>query len=220
MKHMRFINWLVVSLPLTLALFFLPLLPHQIPIHFGFNGVANRFSTKYEFLIVPIAALVLHLFWFFVALIICKKKDENEAQKRKNLIAICVINCIFNVIMLLITIESLVKVIKNLDVVLSIDGAKIVSVGLSYLLIVIGYVLPLIKRNVFIGIRTNATLQNDNVWFQVHLFARISMFVGGAISLICCCLSSGICSIVLFGIIGGISTIIPVFYSFGKRNRV
>ena len=61
MKISRCIFRILWILPLTAVLIALPLLPEQIPAHYGIDGQVDRFGSKYETLIFPAITITFGL---------------------------------------------------------------------------------------------------------------------------------------------------------------
>lgn len=92
--------------------------------------------------------------------------------------------------------------------------------GLGALWIVLGLVLPRIRRNAFAGVRTPWTLASDENWARTHRVAGYSMTLAGAVALLAG-LHGGAAagSLALTAVIGG--ALVPVAYSgvYAYRTR-
>ena len=67
-----------IALPLIITLITIQYMPSVIPTHYGFNGQANQWGSKYETLITPILTIVL------CAIIIPISIWANEKGKKQN----------------------------------------------------------------------------------------------------------------------------------------
>ena len=62
----KIINVVICVLVLAGTLLALSTLPDIVPVHFDINGVADRWGSKYEMLIMPGCMLAMLAFWFGV----------------------------------------------------------------------------------------------------------------------------------------------------------
>ena len=63
MKTKKWLYYTLMLLPLAATLIALPLLPDQIPAHYGADNQVDRWGNKYESLIFPLLTI---LFGFFM----------------------------------------------------------------------------------------------------------------------------------------------------------
>ena len=71
-----------------------------------------------------------------------------------------------------------------------------------------------IKPNYFLGIRTPWTLENETVWKETHRMAGKMWFVGGLIVVFASLILEEQLNLIVFLIIVGIITLIPIIYSY------
>ena len=65
MKIKKILLLSLAILPLTVSLIALIFLPDQIPAHYGSEFTVDRYGSKFEILILPIAIFVLALSFYF-----------------------------------------------------------------------------------------------------------------------------------------------------------
>ena len=181
-KNRKILYIFLISLPLLITLIALNFLPEQIPAHYGANGEVTRWGSKYESSIVPF----ISIFFGGVMFIITQaslKNPENKNKAKTIFISNLIFALTFNVLTIIFLITSFNKV-TNLNDVFS---PKLISIALGISIILIGYILPKCKRNRFIGIRTPATLIDDDVWFKTHkFFGKLFIIWGCIFSVIAC----------------------------------
>ena len=78
----KLINVAILLVTLVGTLVFLSTLPDIIPVHFDIHGVADRWGSKYELLIMPGCMLAMRLFWFGSD-VRYKKTMENLTDEKK-----------------------------------------------------------------------------------------------------------------------------------------
>ena len=181
-KNKKILYIFLISLPLLITLIALNFLPEQIPAHYGANGEVTRWGSKYESLIVPFISIFFGGIMFIITQA-SLKNPENKNNAKTIFISNLIFALTFNVLTIVFLITSFNKV-TNLNEVFS---SKLISIALGISIILIGYILPKCRRNGFIGIRTPATLIDDDVWFKTHkFFGKLFIIWGCIFSVIAC----------------------------------
>ena len=75
------------------------------------------------------------------------------------------------------------------------------------------------KPNYFIGIRTPWTLESEKVWTETHKLSGKMWFLGGIIVVIASLVLSNPSNFIMFLIVTGVITIIPIIYSYIIFNK-
>jgi len=90
---------------------------------------------------------------------------------------------------------------------------NVIVVAMGVLFVIIGNLLPKVKQNFFMGIKTPWALADEQVWYETHRFGGKIWFGVGIIMCICGFLpgQAGI-PIVLGGAV--IAAIVPMVYSY------
>jgi uncharacterized membrane protein len=84
--------------------------------------------------------------------------------------------------------------------------------------IALGLVLPRVRRNPWLGIRTPWTLSSDENWARTHRFAGFTLCIGGVLALVCSIAASaslGVAAAILVA-----SAVAPAVYSFLLARRL
>lgn len=183
MKSQRIWQYILAILPLAIVLFMLPQIGESIPAHYGFDGMVDRWGSKYELLILPILSLLLGV---FSDLILWAKRDpenekvnENETQTTWVRTTILILLSLF----LALTIVSIYLAKNQIEQVINLNFAALPNVYtiIGAFLIVVGAIMPFVPRNQYIGARTSWALQNDQNWKKAQKFGGISVLIGGAV---------------------------------------
>ena len=71
---MKIIKWILAAITLLSTVLMLFIFPDTIPVHFDINGIADRWGSKFEMLVLPVMAiitmimfLIIHTITFFVS---------------------------------------------------------------------------------------------------------------------------------------------------------
>lgn len=189
---MKILKWILSALTLLATTVMLFIFPDTIPVHFDINGVADRWGSKYEMLILPIIMLLCVVMFEFATKNYLKRASscDNEKQKAEILSNVKVLNISVWVMLILFTVMNIfflytsysqVYPEKNLP---SFDIIRAVSVIMGLTFIVMGNYMPKTRRNSTIGFRFPWTLYNDTTWNKSNRFASYVMMASGLISIV------------------------------------
>ena len=146
-------------------------LPDTIPTHWGIDGTADSFAGKFH-VFSPVA-----ISWMFTLgfLIVSHKTKEDDRSSKWTKAFLLLFNVIMCSILFFTIWQSLAP--NSID-------AKVIALPLMTItLMSAGNMMPKIKANYFIGIRTPWTLGNKHVWYKTHRFAGKVWFFGGLLLL-------------------------------------
>jgi uncharacterized membrane protein len=136
-----------------------PMLPNTIASHWGLDGTANGYMTRFWGLaIVPIMMLVF--IGLFAAIPYLDPKRQNILEMREK------INTFGVVILLFFLYIHILTIAWNIGY--RFDMGRMIVPGIALLFYAIGKLIETAKQNWFIGIRTPWTLSNERVWTETH----------------------------------------------------
>lgn len=174
MKAKRITIAALTLLPLIVGLIALSFLPDEIPAHYGINLTVDRFGSKYESLITPFIALFFGII-FVIASLVPKKEQTKKLSLNIGLAFMLTFNA-FDFCILYIQANNVVALDES---PLRFDSVSMLIIGC--LLIFLGNIMPMSRRNAFVGLRTPWSLKNDNVWKKSQIFDGASMIIVGLI---------------------------------------
>lgn len=190
MKAKRIIYCLLMFLPLIVTCVALLYLPDQIPAHYDINNQVTRWGSKYEALILPIATIFFGIFLLFMAKIAAKQEKSGTNNENICLIAGIVSLVIFNAMAYYFLYTDFQKVENLSSVSLDINQLLFGILGIS--MIILGNVMPKLRMNSVIGLRTSWSTKNETTWKKSQRFGGISFLIGGFLMIILCLLTKGI----------------------------
>lgn len=219
MRYRRFTAWIFSFIPLLITLVILPMLPETIPIHYGADGYATNYGSKYVMLVLPIIAVVTGLLWLLCAIYALKDKEKG-VQNVKVLFWVDILaSLIFTIAQVWILYASYMQVenIYRSD----FDFLKVLSICFSVFWIMLGNYLPKCKQNGMIGIRIMWTLSNESTWYKTHRLGGRLFLIGGIISVtLCLFVLNGLVAL-LFSLHVALILIIPLaIYSYRCSNTM
>lgn len=170
---------ILTFLPLVLAIIAVAFMDEKIPIHYDAAGNVDRWGSRYEIFILPLATFLMSGFLLWMKKFAAKQESQGNNNEKYIDMTIIVCLIIFNFINFLIIYGGLVKLEK-----LEFKGIGLAQIvlGLTGLLfIVLGNKMPKVKRNSLVGLRTKWSMANDYVWKKSQRSAGIIFIVMGII---------------------------------------
>ena len=187
----KIFNIVILVIVIVGTLFALSIMPDTVPVHFDIHGVADRWGSKYEMLIMPGCMLAMLAFWIGIDASYKKKiatsSDEKEiAEARSNLRVIQITSIITSLMFAVINGVTLYASYSQLDTtdVSEIDFLKILSIVMGISFILLGNFMPKAKNNSTVGFRLPWTKFNDIAWRKSNLVGGIAMIVQGVIMIL------------------------------------
>ena len=199
----------IVLIPFIYLLYIWNKLPEKVPVQWSLDGEINRYGSKLELLLIPIALPVLTYTIFILAPYIDPKgKIKNMGSKY---------NQLKTLVILLMTLMSLFILYNSINQ--STASPNYIIPILGVLFIVFGNYFKTIKANYFIGIRTPWTLENENVWKKTHTMAGKLWFIAGLIIVLGSVILEPQNNLKFALFITTLIVIIPLIYSYMVYKR-
>jgi len=184
-----------------------PRLPALVPTHFDLHGRADAWMSKPigATLLLGVAFLVWALVRFGAALVPHGMRERLRASPLS--------------IVGLLTV-GLFVVLQLLILWASLNGSPSLGTPLGVALgvywIVLAQVLPRVRRNPFIGIRTAWTLTSDENWARTHRLASVTFTLGGLVAVIAALAAAP--AVAILAVL--VSALVPVVWSFVVAHRL
>ena len=185
------INIVILVIVLVGTLAALSIMPDTVPVHFDIHGVADRWGSKYEMLVMPGCMLAMLAFWLGVDASYKKKIetsfDEKEiAEAKSNLKVIRITSIITSLMFAVINGVTLYASYSQLEgsSVKEIDILKILSIVMGISFILLGNFMPKAKNNSTVGFRLSWTRFSDVTWRKSNLVGGIAMIIQGIIMIL------------------------------------
>lgn len=176
----RIVLWLIALLPLLATIALLPRMADMVPAHYGFDGMVDRYESKYTMLFFPLIIIVVVAMRDLSPRIL----GRDDAQ-RANLAVVDML--LVPVVIVLVALHLLmlwlaVTLVQNIYAA-PMPVPQLILAGICVLFVVIGNVLPKTKPNWYIGIRVPWTVNHPAVWYKTHRLGGVVMTVWGIIAL-------------------------------------
>ena len=218
MKIRKIVYFILMFLPLAVILIALPYLPEKIPAHYGFDNQVDRWGSKYEALLFPIISILMGYFLLGMARLAMKKEEHGENNKNITIIMGILVLILFNALNVYSLYTSFNKV-ENLSFV-SLDIGQLAFGIIGILMIVTGNIMPKLRMNSMIGLRTHWSMKNEVTWKKCQHIGGISFIIGGIIIIgICIAMKGTPCLLSVLGV-WAILIVIDVLltYRIAKMN--
>jgi uncharacterized membrane protein len=190
---------MMVTLICTAILY--PHLPAQVPRHWDFEGHVNGWSSRTSAALVMPLSMIGVMALFAVLPWLSPRKFELDAQSTGYL---------WIMIGLLAFLGILHLAILGKAVGMRFDITRVILGLVCLFFAALSRVLPNLRRNFYVGVRTPWTLASDQVWRATHHFAAQTFLIGGVVGLALALIVPIVwLPIVMLGI-GGLA---PVIYS-------
>jgi len=170
---------LLFAIPLLADIAAIFHLPDTIPMHFGTNGEADRYGSKFEIFIFPLFSLIIGAGSFIIGRI--SSKNESSTKNNETLSLICgectsVILAVINIYFLYISLNGITNVYSP-----EIDLGRLTSLLFGITLIILGNIMPKAKMNSYFGFRCSWTRKNEEIWKKSQHFAGIASIITGIV---------------------------------------
>jgi len=182
-------------------------LPPEVPVHFNLHGVADGWMARSAgaWLLPGIALGVLALVRLGALALPPAWRGRLEASP---------VSAVALMVTALLVALHIAVLYVALHPGVAIGGA--LAVGLGVFWILLAQLLPRVRRNPFIGIRTAWTLTSDENWLRTHRLGAWTFTAGGVASVVFGLL--GVHSLALLALV--VTASLPVIYSYLLARRL
>ncbi len=217
MKTKKTVYFILMYLPLVVTLVALQYLPDKIPAHYGFDNQVTRWGSKYEALLYPIATVLMGYFLLVMSRVAAKQEEHGENNKKIIIVTGILVLILFNVVNGYSLYTDFNKV-ENLSS-LPLDINQLIFGIVGVLMIVTGNIMPKLRMNSIMGLRTHWSMKNEVTWKKCQRMGGISFIVGGIIIIGVCIVLEGISCLVSVLGIGVMLIVIDCFFTYRIAER-
>lgn len=183
-RALRIVNYILIILPIIINVVTFFYLPERIPAHYGFSGQVDRWGSKYEAFLLPAMVSTFGVFMLLMAKV-SAKMDRNipewERKGRDNekycLLSSVAILIFFNIMNIYFLYASFTQIQNLSEVSLDLSSALFALVGILF--IILGAIMPKVRRNSIFGLRTKWSMKNDETWKKSQQFGGVTFIAAG-----------------------------------------
>ena len=217
MKIQKTIFYILMFLPLPVTLISLVFLPDQIPAHYGSDNQVTRWGSKYETLLFPVVTIIFGLFMLGIS-----KFSSEQEKNGKNNEKICIVAGIFSLLIFNVMTGYFLYTdfnkVENLSTV-PVDLSQLIFILLGIFMIVFGNIMPKIRMNSAMGLRTKWSMKNEITWKKSQRFGGISFMIVGILIILACSVTKGVvCYLWSIGILI-LSLPIDIYYTYRVAQK-
>ncbi len=221
--------WYTVALSFIIAAVAVNILPNEIPAHYNFEGVVDRMGSKYEVFIYPVMIAGMALFWeVFIGMFRKKLKNATEEKEimeaKSNMKVLIITGLAVSLMQVAFQVYGMIKAYHYDEQKLDFGGMEMYSLlGIitGVVFVVVGNVLPKVKRNSVLGVRTKWSMANDETWLASNRMGGFLLCIGGIVLIVTALLCKGMTALwIMTGIIIVILVIVTVYsyIVYKKKN--
>lgn len=177
----RWISGLIV-VGFVITGLFLSLAPERVPVHYGAGGQADRWGSKYEYLVLPVISLI-----FGTAMVWTVRREEKQGRDMNAGIVLGMTACVL-VVFQLIWLVFLWQAVKAGSAHGGELPIKAVMLLLMASFIPLGNKMPKAQRNSVYGLRTKWSMANERCWQK-------SQRLGGYVFVLAGTLGTAVCAL-------------------------
>ena len=217
MKKKKIVFYTLMFLPFIVALIALQFLPEQIPAHYDLNNQVTSWGSKYETLIFPVITVVFGYVMLGTAKFSSKNEENGSNNENVCIIAGMVSLALFNAMTGYFLYADFNSIENLSSIALDINQLLFGLLGVS--MIILGSIMPKLRMNAVVGLRTVWSMKNETTWKRSQRFGGISFIAGGAIIITVCFLTKGFtCFWWTMGVIT-ILLVVDTYYTFRLSKK-
>lgn len=169
-------------LPIIVIVAALFQMPYEVPMHYGADMIVDRFGSKYETLLFPVITVISGLIVLLFAHIAGKSEKNGVNNKRITLIFGNCLLAVQNILLYYITYMQLNNVVYIPDV--PINLIQVIFLLIGVLFIIMGNLMPKLRMNSLVGLRTRWSMKNETAWKKSQLYSGICLIITGFVMII------------------------------------
>ncbi len=214
-KTKKIIYKLLTRLPLSVTLIAFFFMPEEVPVHFDLNNNVDRWGSKYELLILPFIIMAIGIVFLLIANHLDKKEECGSNNFNVCTTIGIAILAMFNV-MTYYTLFISFMGFQDLESV-QIDFLSLMTFLIGFVVIIIGNVMPKVRMNSMLGLRTKWSMSSEEAWKKSQRFCGYTGILIGLIIVVLSLVFDGsislFASILLLIVMGIIDTVYSYFAS-------
>jgi uncharacterized membrane protein len=203
---------LLLAIPFGYAAYIYPTLPETIPIHFNYKGEADGFGGKDSIFLGPGILGAVGLFTFFLL-----SNIKNFDPKRYQSADDGMFKKLAIFLVAFLSLLGLVITISSTSPSINVTRLLLPLIGFSFS--ALGWYMPKIHQNYFVGFRLPYTLENVDNWNETHKVAGTVWLYGGLFQAFSTLILPSKWGFICFMIAIVIMVVIPTIFSYRMYKK-
>jgi uncharacterized membrane protein len=201
---------LVIIASLVAGVLVYPHLPEQVPSHWNIHGEVDGYSSRFWGAYgIPLLSAGIYLLMLFLPLIDPRRDNYVKFGKTYRILKLLLV-CFFSGLYVITLLAALGY---------NVSVERLVPLGASLLIIVIGSLMGKIRHNYFVGIKLPWTLANEYVWQMTHRMAGPLWMAAGFAGMVGAIIGGKAAVILLFGGLS-VAVVVPAIYSYLLYRKI
>lgn len=205
----RWMGLLFVAASFVFSLVVYGSLPEQVATHFGVTGEPDGWSSR-SFAAFGLPLLAFFMYSLLSALPKIMPRQENHARFSETYWAV--------ITMVMAFMSAMHVIILGKALGWPLDVPTFALLGIGAMFVILGNLMPRVKSNWLLGIRTPWTLESESVWRDTHRLGGRTMVIGGIVTMIAAFLPQTIQPWVAMGALL-LGAFVPAVYSYVLWKR-
>ncbi len=203
--------WLVaiVAIPFIYLIVIWNALPENVPVHWNLEGEIDRYGSRATLWMIPILLPLLTYLTFLFAPLMDKKGHLGKMGANYNRLK-------FSVVLFTAVLASYILFAAR-EQTMSLPSMIPGLIGLLFA--VLGNYFPVLKQNIYIGIKTPWTLKSEMVWDKTHRLAGRYWFFGGLIIVVSSLFLDHSMTVTVLLVVTTVIAIVPIVYSYMSYKK-
>jgi len=194
---------LVIMVIMAIGFYNSPCLPSQVPSHWNAQGQIDGYASKnFVLFFYPLMAFGIYFLMLFLPRIDPLRKNYEKFKKPYYFLRLYLL--LFFLALYLFNIAAAYGY--------KFDIRYFIIPLISLLFLGMGFIMPKLERNFFVGIRTPWTLQSDLVWQKTHKMAGAVFVLMGLLSFLTIFLGEK--GFIVFIVMVLVLSLSPMLYSY------
>ncbi|MDE2213393.1 MAG: SdpI family protein [Patescibacteria group bacterium] len=200
---------LIILFSLGVGLYFYPSLPSELASHWNIHGEVNgHLSKAWGVVLLPLIMVLLLALLYFLPAIDPLKANWPMFRRSYNLFVVA--------LMIFFAYVYLLSIFWNLGY--TFYHQELLLPAIAFLWFTLGSILPHLKRNWFVGIRTPWTISDDRVWEETHHLGGHLFKLSALVTFIGAFFSGGLIPFIVVPLL--LSVFILLVYSYWDYQRL
>lgn len=201
----RIFMWILAIAPLVLVAMMYSRLPDEIPINWNLSNGEVAYGSKTT--LWGLAGISPILAAMFMLLPTIDPRRQNYSKFRGFYDVFALVMMVFMLGLIGLTISEALNPGR-----ISVSTSVTAAVGLLF--VFIGNMMPKVKSNFFVGVKTPWALSNTEVWNQTHRLAGYLFFFGGILTIIAAFFLKDIPLLIVLLVVTAVAAIVPIIMSY------
>lgn len=214
MKNKKFLLIYIVLtvLPIIMSIAAMFFMPDEVPVHYGPSGAVDRWGSKYELMILPVFSVFIAVLMWFSSSISSKNESGTKNNERISLI----VGALLLVIFLIFSVFFLYLAFKGAESIYDapVDIGRLICGLFGVFFVISGNIMPKVKPNSIMGMRTKWSMKNDNIWKKQQRVSGILLIIAGVVLIILAFIFKGMTAVVAMIAVVALMSIIGTVYSY------